>query len=53
MFIGAQNNFGTPVYFTTDQFSAAIIGGALTSAQMALVASRINAYMTALGVNVY
>lgn len=38
---------------SADQLSAAFIGGGLSSAQMALIASRINGYMTALGVNVY
>jgi hypothetical protein len=39
--------------FTTDQISAAFIGGALTGTQAAAINNRINAYMTALGVNIY
>jgi hypothetical protein len=43
----------TPYFLSGDQLSAAFVGGALTPAQSASVASRINAYMTALGINVY
>jgi hypothetical protein len=38
---------------TTDQISAAFIGGALTSTLAFAINNRINAYMAALGVNIY
>lgn len=40
-------------FFTSHQLSAAGIGGGLTSTQITNVQSRLNAYMTALGINVY
>jgi hypothetical protein len=42
-----------PADGTTDQISAAFIGGALTSSQAFAINNRINAYMKALGVNIY
>jgi hypothetical protein len=39
--------------WTTDQISAAFIGGALTGTQAAAINNRINTYMKALGVNIY
>jgi hypothetical protein len=39
--------------FSTHQLSAAFIGGGMNATQAGNVQSRINAYMTALGVNVY
>lgn len=39
--------------YSNDQLSAAFIGGGLSSADMALVAARINTYMTTMGINVY
>jgi hypothetical protein len=47
------NNGGVPGSFFTLQMSAAFTGGGLSGAQEAAVESRINAYMTALGINVY
>lgn len=45
---------GTAVIdFSADQMSAAFAGGGLTATQASNVASRINGYMTALGINVY
>jgi hypothetical protein len=43
----------SPSGFTTDQLAAAFIGGGLTGAQAAAINNRINAYMTALGANIY
>jgi hypothetical protein len=48
-----QGIVGSAQKFSTDQISAAFIGGALTGAQAAAINNRINAYMTALGVNIY
>jgi hypothetical protein len=56
IFIGAaaDSSGGTGGAFnSTDQLAAAFIGGGLTGAQYLAIATRINAYMTALGVNVY
>jgi hypothetical protein len=39
--------------FTTDQLAAAFIGGGLTGIQAAAINNRINAYMAALGGNIY
>lgn len=45
---------GDAILFPTqDQLSSAFMGGGLTSGNSDLVASRINAYMTALGINTY
>jgi len=52
-FLFAKNNAGSAIYFSADQISAYFGGGGLTSTQMDAVASRINGYMTALGINVY
>jgi hypothetical protein len=49
----ALNSGLTGSGFTTRQVSAAWIGGGLTGAQYLALANRINAYLTALGVNVY
>jgi hypothetical protein len=49
----AQGITGSAQKFTTDQISAAFIGGALTGTQAAAINNRINAYMAALGVNIY
>jgi hypothetical protein len=43
----------SPSGFTTDQIAAAFIGGGLTGIQAAAINNRINAYMAALGVNIY
>jgi hypothetical protein len=47
---GASN---APSEWSADQLSAAFIGGGLNATQAAQVSTRINAYMTALGINVY
>lgn len=49
----ARNNANVRSNFSVDKFSAAVIGGALTSGQQANLSTRINGYMTALGINVY
>jgi hypothetical protein len=41
------------IEFSADQLSAAFIGGGLNATQAGQVSTRINAYMTALGINVY
>ena len=53
MAIFGQNTSGGIQQPTTDQFSAAWIGGGFTTTDVANVSSRINAFMTALGINVY
>jgi hypothetical protein len=52
-YILAANIAGSSERWTTDQLSAAFIGGGLTSAAAVRVSNRINAYMTTLAVNVY
>jgi hypothetical protein len=47
------NNSGVAGAFSTDQLSAAFAGGGMTAVQLQQVQSRINGYMTALGINVY
>jgi hypothetical protein len=47
------NNAGTPGDFASLQMSAAWTGGGMNSTQLLAVQSRINGYMTALGINVY
>jgi hypothetical protein len=53
IFLLALNNNASPVLYTTDQLSAAYLGAGLNSTNAGLVSSRINAYMTALGINLY
>ena len=43
----------TSAAFTSDQFSAAFLGGSLTNTDIANVSSRINTFMTAYGINVF
>jgi hypothetical protein len=52
MFILARRG-AAPASFSTDQESSAFIGAGLTSGQVTAISNRINAYMTALGINVY
>lgn len=52
-FLAARNQGGTPVAFADHEFAAAFLGGALTATDAGNLSARINAYMTALGVNVY
>jgi hypothetical protein len=49
MFLCATNLNGT----AGDQVAAFFIGGGLTASQASAISSRINAFMTALGANVY
>ena len=44
---------GTSDFDQFDQIAAGFIGGGLTGTQAAAINNRINAYMTALGINVY
>jgi hypothetical protein len=46
-------NAGSPSNFSLDQQSAVLIGGGLTGTEMTNLAGRINAFMTAYGINVY
>jgi hypothetical protein len=46
-------NGSSVTQFSADQLSAALIGGTLTSGQITAISNRVNAYMTALGINVY
>jgi len=52
LFIFALNQ-GSPANLYRRQMSAAWVGGGMTAAQVIQLQSRINAYMTALGINVY
>ncbi len=52
IFVFAENT-GSPTSFSPHALSAAFIGGGLTSGNAGLVASRLNTYMTAYGINVY
>jgi hypothetical protein len=49
--LGIDN--GSVLLPTDDQISAAFIGGGITATQQNKISNRINAYMTALGINVY
>jgi len=53
-YVMARNNNGTLSGGSNgDQFSAAVIGGGLTGTDVTNFQSRLNAYMTAMGINVY
>ena len=52
IYIFAQNSSGA-IGITTDQFSAAGIGGTLTNTDISNLSNRINTYMTAYRINVY
>jgi hypothetical protein len=47
------NYNGAPLFSTTDNMGAGFIGGGLTATQQCKIASRINDYMTAFGLNIY
>jgi hypothetical protein len=49
----ALNNNGVATDFSADQIAAAYIGAGVSGATHVLIANRINAYMTALSINVY
>lgn len=51
--LGNTNSAGVPNAFSADQIAAAHIGGALTDMDLANLSNRVNAYMTAVGANVY
>jgi len=55
MFIGSYNNNGASNGGSPNphQYAAAFIGGGLTGAEVTTLSTRINAYMTTLGINVY
>jgi hypothetical protein len=53
VFFAMHNFSGSIVDFSPDQISAGFVGGSLTPTQATAVMSRINTYMTALGINVY
>ena len=56
LFLGAKNNAGKAEAFSTDQFSAVVLGGGLgatNSYAFRALSSRINSYMKGLGINVY
>jgi methionine-rich copper-binding protein CopC len=53
IFICAGNNAGSAADFSTDQIAAAFLGGGLDGTEVGNLSSRINAYMTSLGTNVY
>jgi len=52
-FIGARNDSGSPSSFAVDQVAVSFIGAGLSAAQQASLSARVNAYMTAWGINVY
>jgi hypothetical protein len=49
----ALDNSGSQLFFDPSQIAAATIGAGISSANYVLISNRINAYMTALGINVY
>src|SRR5216684_5171367 len=53
VFICGYNNAGTLTSPTTDQIAAEFFGAGITGAQFLLISNRVNAYMTALSINVY
>jgi hypothetical protein len=53
IYVLAIDDGGTQFDVSADQLSAAWWGAGVTSGQQTSIASRINAYMTALGINVY
>jgi hypothetical protein len=52
-YLCASNSNGAAGYFVGDEIAAFFIGGALDPSQASKLSSRINAFMTALGANVY
>jgi len=52
-FILARDDSGTASSFSSEQLSAAFIGGAQTATNASNLSSRINTFMTAYGINVY
>jgi hypothetical protein len=52
-YISARNGAGTADDFSTDQLSAVFFGAGLNATKAGNISSRINAFMTALGINVY
>lgn len=53
IYVGANNRTGSALGYTADQFATFSIGAALDATQASNLSSRINAYMTSLGTNVY
>jgi hypothetical protein len=53
VYIGALNNNGLVNTASTDEISAFWVGGGFNAADVASFSSRLNAYMTALGINVH
>lgn len=53
LIVFARNNNGTNDDPWPDQMSAAFIGGGLDATKASALSSRINTYMTSLGINVY
>lgn len=53
LYVGAINGSGTPQDWSADQIAAVWFGAGLNGTQAANLASRINTYMTAWGINVY
>ncbi len=50
VFVGARNSSGTAGLFSTDQMSAAALGGSLSAGETLLFYNRLRTYMTAVGV---
>ncbi len=53
IYIGAMNNGGSAAFFAGDQQAAVAFGGGLTSGEALSLSNRVNAYITAVGANVY
>src|SRR5262249_19232611 len=53
MYLCATNLNGTANFFVPDNVAAFFIGGGLTASEASAVSSRINAFMTVVGANVY
>lgn len=53
IYMCAVNSSGTPAGFSTDVIAAGFISGGLTATDVSNFSTRLNAYMTAAGCNVY
>jgi hypothetical protein len=53
VYILARNDTTGGPYPSNDQLATFFMGGSLTATQQSQIAARINAFMTALGINVY
>jgi len=52
-FVNAYNSFGSASQFAAQQIAAVFFGASRTSTQEANFSTRLNGYMTSLGINQY